>query len=119
MNDELTAFPHEPFPHGPFAHEPQGLGPEGLDLRALDPTASTDDRRADSLQPIAGVGLDLYARIVRSIALMNHDLSMLAPMAALHGVGQDEWVLARQGWNERIATDDAVNYLFRELYDAG
>jgi hypothetical protein len=91
MNDERTGFHHD----------------------------HTDDRPASALQPIAGVSLELYARIVRSIALMNHDLSMLAPMAALHGVGHDEWVLARQGWNERIAADDAVNYLFRELYDAG
>ncbi len=111
MNDELTARPHEP-----CTPEPQGLDPQGLDPMA---PASTEGRRADSLQPIAGVGLDLYARIVRSIALMNHDLSMLAPMAALHGVGHDEWVQARQGWNERIASDDAVNYLFRELYEAG
>jgi hypothetical protein len=91
MNEERTGFHHE----------------------------QTEDRRAAALQPVAGVSLELYARIVRSIALMNHDLSMLAPMAALHGVGQDEWGRARHVWNQRIASDDAVNYLFRELYEAG
>jgi len=72
-----------------------------------------------SMQPIAGVTLELYARIMRSIAMTNHDLSMLTPMAALHGVDHDSWSEARLGWNSRIATDDAVNSLFCECYHAG
>lgn len=71
-----------------------------------------------STHPIAGVSLELYARIVRSISLMNHDLSMLTPMALLHGVDRDAWDEARLGWNVRIATDEAVNFLFLELYHA-
>ncbi len=102
MNDELERIDHR-------TGTPAWTGDAGAPA----------EHHVDSLQPIAGVGLDLYARIIRSIALMNHDLSMLAPMAALHGVGQDEWVQARHGWNERIASDDAVIYLFRELYEAG
>ena len=105
MNDELarTDRRHE--------HRPA----EASDHRSK----HTSEHQADALTPIAGVDLELYARIVRSIALMNHDLSMLAPMAALHGVGNDAWVTAREGWNRRIASVPAVNYLFRELYDAG
>lgn len=109
MNDELarTDRRHE---HRPVE------APEHQSDHQSDHHAEHQD---DSSTPIAGVGLELYARIVRSIAMMNHDLSMLAPMAALHGVGNDDWVTARDGWNRRIASDPAVSYLFRELYDAG
>lgn len=70
------------------------------------------------MQPIAGVSLELYARIVRSIAMVNHDLSMLEPMAALHGVARDAWNEARRGWNLRIGAEPAVNHLFLVLYDS-
>ncbi len=69
-----------------------------------------------SMRPVAGVTLELYAQIVRSIAMMNHDLSMLTPMAALHGVDDQSWNEARRGWNIRIATDDAVNSAFCVSY---
>lgn len=71
--------------------------------------------RAD-IEPIAGVSLELYASIVRSIAMVNHDVSMLGPMAALHGVDAAAWSQARSGWNHRIATDQTVTVLFCELY---
>ena len=70
------------------------------------------------IDPIAGVSLELYARIVRSIAMMNHDVSMLGPMAALHGVDAAAWSQARSGWNRRIAGDEAITVLFREMYQA-
>ncbi len=73
------------------------------------------DTRVD-IDPIAGVSLELYARIVRSIATVNHDVSMLGPMAALHGVDAAAWNQARSGWNRRIASDQAITVLFREMY---
>jgi hypothetical protein len=76
----------------------------------------TSSPSSSSMQPIAGVSLELYARIVRSIEMVNHDLSMLSPMAALHGVDGLAWDEARRGWNARIATDPEINVLFRELY---
>jgi hypothetical protein len=99
MNDELELTGHD-----------------GTDGRAgLD--AELDADVVPALEPIAGVSLELYVRIVRSISMMNHDLSMLAPMAALHGVDHESWVEARTGWNQRIAGDGAVNSLFRVLYE--
>ena len=88
-----------------------------------DTVASTMEPRHEAIDEsgfasIAGVDLELYTLIVRSIAAMNHDLSMLGPMAALHGLEPAQWHEARQGWNQRIATDGAVNSLFRELYHA-
>jgi len=103
MNDELELTGH--------------LGADGAD--GANGTDGLDTDVMPSLRPIAGVSLDLYARIVRSIATMNHDLSMLAPMAALHGVDHDAWVEARTGWNQRIAVDGAVNSLFCVLYETG
>lgn len=70
----------------------------------------------DLMQPIAGVSLELYARIVRAIAMVNHDLSMLEPMAALHGVSREAWAEARRGWNLRIGVEPAVNQVFLVLY---
>jgi hypothetical protein len=103
MNDELELTGH--------------LGADGAD--GANGTDGLDTDVMPSLRPIAGVSLELYARIVRSIATMNHDLSMLAPMAALHGVDHDAWVEARTGWNQRIAVDGAVNSLFCVLYETG
>ena len=68
------------------------------------------------MSPIAGVSLELYARIVRSIAMVNHDLSMLEPMAALHGVTREAWAEARRGWNLRIGAEPAVIQVFQVLY---
>jgi hypothetical protein len=68
------------------------------------------------MEPIAGVSLELYARIVQSIAMVNHDLSMLEPMAALHGVSRESWAEARRGWNLRIGAEPAVNQVFLVLY---
>ena len=71
------------------------------------------------LEPIAGVGIELYAAIVRSIAVFDHDLSMLSSMAALHGVGHDAWERARRGWSERLAEHPAVDHVFRVLIEPG
>lgn len=76
----------------------------------------TADPIAELARPIAGVSIELYARIVKSIQIVNHDLSLLAPMAAAHGVPRDAWVQARLGWNERIATEPAIRELFQVLY---
>ncbi|MEZ5221296.1 MAG: hypothetical protein R2743_07355 [Ilumatobacteraceae bacterium] len=83
-------------------------------------TATPDPSGMDEvLQPIAGVGLELYAAIVRSIAVFEHDLSMLTSMAALHGVDHDTWERARRGWSARLAEHPAVDHLFRVLIDPG
>lgn len=70
----------------------------------------------DQLVPIAGVSLELYARIVRGIAAYNYDSSMLPALAAQHGVGEPDWIAAHHGWNGRIRRDPAVAHRFTEVY---
>lgn len=74
------------------------------------------DPVARLVEPVAGVSLELYARIVKSIEMVNHDLSLLTPMAAAHGVHHDAWATARREWNVRIADEPAVRALFQVLY---
>lgn len=68
------------------------------------------------LAPIAGVSLETYARIVRGTAAYNYDSSMLPTLAAQHGVCDDDWHRAHQGWNARIRRDQSVAQRFTDVY---
>lgn len=69
-----------------------------------------------SLQPIAGVDLERYVAVIRRAELANHDATLLAAMAALHGIDPVAWDEAHEGWSRRIAEDHAVAVLFHTLY---
>ena len=69
-----------------------------------------------SLEPIAGVSLELYARIVKAIAPLNYDQSALPGIAASHGVDSASWQQAHDGWNARIQGDPAVAKAFSDVY---
>lgn len=70
----------------------------------------------EAMAPIVGVTLEEYARVVRGIAAYNYDQSMLAGMAADHGIAADRWPHAHSGWNRRIQTDPAVARRFSDIY---
>lgn len=72
-----------------------------------------------NLDPIAGVGLELYTAITRGIAPFGYDASRLPEVAASHGVATADWALAEAGWGARIQTDRAVGARFNQLYTAG
>ena len=69
-----------------------------------------------SLEPIAGVSLELYARIVKAIAPLNYDQSALPGIAASHGVDSASWQQAHDGWNARIQGEPAVAKAFSDVY---
>lgn len=69
-----------------------------------------------ALEPIAGVGLELYARIVKAIAPLNYDQSALPGIAASHGVDGASWQQAHDGWNARIQGDPSVAKAFSDIY---
>ena len=71
---------------------------------------------AASLEPIAGVGLEQYARIVKAIAPLNYDQSALPGIAASHGIDGASWQQAHDGWNARIQGDPAVAKAFSDIY---
>lgn len=68
------------------------------------------------LDPIAGVDLTLYARIVKAIAPLNYDQSALPGIAASHGVDSASWQQAHDGWNARIQAEPAVAKAFSDVY---
>lgn len=68
------------------------------------------------LDPIAGVDLHLYATIVKAIAPLGYDQSLLPGLAASHGVAADAWQAAHDGWNVRIQNDPAVARAFSDVY---
>ena len=70
------------------------------------------------LDPIAGVDLKTYAKIVKSIAPLNYDQSLLPGIAASNGVDASSWQQAHDGWNARIKSDPGVASAFSAAYQA-
>ncbi len=67
--------------------------------------------------PISGVDLTTYAWVVKQIAPLGYDQSLLPGFAAQRGVSAADWQTAMDGWAIRIE-DPAVAASFRRLYDA-
>ena len=74
--------------------------------------------RSDGLEPIAGVDIGTYARIVKAIAPHNYDQSLLPGIAAQAGVDAECWTAAHDGWNQRIQHDPVVARAFNDHYRA-
>jgi hypothetical protein len=71
-----------------------------------------------SLEPIAGVDLDRYARIVKGIAAFGYDETKLPVVAGMFGVDEAAWAQAQAGWGGRIQADRGVGRRFNEIYQA-
>ena len=67
-------------------------------------------------EPIAGVSLELYAEISKSLATVNYDQSQAPALAAARGVSPENWQAAVDGWNARMKTNPAVGQRFNALY---
>src|SRR4029453_2191023 len=80
--------------------------------------AMTATAAPSNLEPIAGVDLDRYARIVKGIAAYHYDEAKLPVVAGMFGVGPTEWAEAQAGWGARIQADRGVGRRFNELYSA-
>jgi hypothetical protein len=72
---------------------------------------------AELLAPIAGVDLATYAWVVKQIAPLGYDQSLLPGFAAQRGIGAQQWQQAMDGWGARI-NDPALAREFRRHYDA-
>jgi hypothetical protein len=68
------------------------------------------------LEAIAGVSLELYAEISRSLAEVGYDTSQSHEMAARKGVSAAAWDAAVEGWNARMRSNPAVGQRFNALY---
>jgi hypothetical protein len=69
-------------------------------------------------EPIAAVSLELYAQISKSLATIDYDLSQSIRLAGDQGVSEENWAVAVEGWNARMAANPAVGTKFSALYAA-
>ena len=76
----------------------------------------TAEPLAGNLEPIAGVDLERYARIVKGVAAYGYDHSKLVFVAASFGVNDASWEAAQAGWAARIQADRGVGRRFNEIY---
>jgi hypothetical protein len=85
-----------------------------MDARAVH--ALTAEPAPGALEPIAGVDLDRYARIVKGIAAYGYDETKLPIVAGMFGVDPESWTTAQAGWGARIQADRGVGRRFNEIY---
>lgn len=78
--------------------------------------AMTAQPAPGNLEPIAGVDLDRYARIVKGIAAYQYDEAKLPVVAGMFGVDPAAWAEAQAGWGGRIQADRGVGRRFNEIY---
>lgn len=71
---------------------------------------------AAMLEPIAGVDLPTYAKVMKGLADYGYDAARLPYIAATFGIGSAAWDAAQAGWGERIQRDRAVGTRFNTLY---
>ena len=81
--------------------------------QAAQPTAAAV---GPDFEPIAGVSLELYAEISKSLATVNYDQAQAPALAAARGVSPENWQAAVDGWNARMKTNPAVGQRFNALY---
>ncbi len=85
-----------------------------MDVMAMQ--AMTAEPAPGALEPIAGVDLDRYARIVKGIAAFGYDEAKLPVVAGMFGIDPESWATAQVGWGERIRADRGVGRRFNEIY---
>jgi len=78
--------------------------------------AAYGEPAAEALEPIAGVDLATYAKVVKGIAAFGYDADRLPEVAATHGIAAADWATAQAGWGERIQADRALGARFNVLY---
>ena len=82
---------------------------------AANPTAAAA-AAAGGTEPIAGVSLELYARISKELANRGGDQSLAPTIAEEHGVDAASWDAAVAGWNQRMSQDPSVGSQFSAFY---
>lgn len=87
-----------------------------MDVQAVH--ALTAEPAPGALEPIAGVDLDRYARIVKGIAAYGYDETKLPVVAGMFGIDPESWAAAQAGWGARIQVDRGVGRRFNEIYAA-
>ncbi len=66
--------------------------------------------------PISGVSIEVYVSILRSLADVGYDATKGPELAALEGIGEEDWDAAIAGWNARMHDEPAAAHRFNVLY---
>jgi hypothetical protein len=82
------------------------------------PFVTSGATAGSDFEPIAAVSLELYAQISKSLATIDYDLSRSIRLAGDKGVSEEDWAVAGEGWNARMAANPAVGTEFSALYAA-
>lgn len=67
-------------------------------------------------EPVAGVSIETYAAISRTLTDRGGDQSAAPAIAAEHGVDQASWDAAVAEWNARMQRNQAVGTRFNQLW---
>ncbi|MBP1631912.1 MAG: hypothetical protein H6Q11_200 [Acidobacteria bacterium] len=68
------------------------------------------------LEPIAGISLERYAQLARSIGERKLDQAGVESFVKLQGHSPEEWQAAYDGWNARFKNNMALSVHFGSLY---
>ena len=71
---------------------------------------------AEMLEPIAGISLDEYARISKTVANRGMDETDLSSYVQTLGHTPESWKAAYEGWNARFKGNTALAVQFGNLY---
>lgn len=71
---------------------------------------------AATLEPIAGISLDEYARLSKIIGTRGLDEAGIANLMTSEGRSLDDWKAAYDGWNARFKGNTALAVQFGNLY---
>ncbi len=67
-------------------------------------------------EPVAGVSIETYAAISRTLTDRGGDQAAAPGIAAEHGVDQSSWDAAVAEWNARMQRNPAVGTRFNQLW---
>lgn len=90
------------------------LGPQGM-VNAMN-AAAHGEPSAAALEPVAGVDLAAYAKVVKGISAYGYDAARLPEVAVANGIAPSDWEQAQAVWGERIQHDRALGSRFNQLY---
>lgn len=68
------------------------------------------------LEPIAGISLERYAQLAKSVGERRLDQAGVESFVKLQGHSPEEWQAAYDGWNARFKDNMALSVHFGNLY---
>ena len=68
------------------------------------------------LEPIAGISLERYAQLAKSIGERKLDQAGVESFVKLQGHSPEDWQAAYDGWNARFKGNMALSVHFGNLY---